>query len=73
MQLLDDQGERHRFQVMAATGADPGQAIAAAVVGAGLGLWELARNRASLEDVFINLTTEEPAPEPAVLEPAAHE
>lgn len=47
-----------RFQVT--TGSeDVGSAIAAQVVAQGLGLFELTRNRASLEDVFINLTTQE--------------
>ena len=47
-----------RFQVM--TGLeDLGSAITAQVVSEGLPLFELKRNRASLEDVFINLTTQE--------------
>ncbi|MEO0867580.1 MAG: ABC transporter ATP-binding protein [Cyanobacteria bacterium J06642_11] len=54
----------HRFQVVSATEEDPGSAIAAALINSELGLYELSRNRVSLEDVFINLTTEEPsAPE----------
>ena len=47
-----------RFQVMAGT-EDIGSAIANQVVAKGLSLFELKRNRASLEDVFINLTTDE--------------
>ncbi|MEM8614904.1 MAG: ABC transporter ATP-binding protein [Cyanobacteria bacterium P01_H01_bin.105] len=61
---LSDEGlpeNHHRFQVMAATEQDPGSAISWAIVNANLGLYELSRNRVSLEDVFINLTTEEPA------------
>lgn len=61
---LPDEGlaeNHHRFQVMAATEQDPGSDIAQAIVNANLGLYALARNRASLEDVFINLTTEEAA------------
>lgn len=47
-----------RFQVT--TGEeDIGSAIAQAVVSEGLGLFELNRNRASLEDVFINLTMQD--------------
>lgn len=43
------------------TGAeDVGSAIAAAVVTQGLALFELSRSRASLEDVFINLTMQDP-------------
>ena len=46
----------HRLQVVAAQGSDPGGAIAATLVNAELSLYELTRNRVSLEDVFINLT-----------------
>lgn len=57
----DDLGDNHhRFQLVAATEEDPGSAIAQAIINANLGLYELSRNRVSLEDVFINLTTEEP-------------
>ena len=42
---------------------DVGSAIASAVVTQGLELFELSRSRASLEDVFINLTMQEPAAE----------
>ncbi|NEP15562.1 MAG: ABC transporter ATP-binding protein [Leptolyngbya sp. SIO4C1] len=48
-----------RFQIIAGAGEDPGAAIAATVVQAGLGLYELTRNRVSLEDVFINLTMQD--------------
>ncbi|MGC1219012.1 MAG: ABC transporter ATP-binding protein [Phormidesmis sp.] len=49
-----------RFQVT--TGVeDLGSAIASQVVGQGLELFELSRNRASLEDVFIDLTMEDSA------------
>jgi len=37
----------------------PGRELAAAIVGAGLGLLEMRRIQASLEDVFLQLTTEE--------------
>lgn len=50
----------YRFQAMAATDEDPGSAIATAIINANFGLYELSRHRVSLEDVFINLTTEEP-------------
>ena len=57
---MADQGAtdpgRHRFLVTAPPTTDPGNAIASAVVQAGLGLFELKRDRVSLEDVFINLT-----------------
>ncbi|MGI8932959.1 MAG: hypothetical protein ACR2FS_02695, partial [Phormidesmis sp.] len=50
--------EHFRFQVTTA-GGDLGSAIAAQVVSQDLELFELSRNRASLEDVFINLTMQE--------------
>ena len=57
---MADQGAtdpgRHRFLVTAPSTTDPGSVIASAVVQAGLGLFELKRDRVSLEDVFINLT-----------------
>ncbi len=52
----------HRFKLRVTTeqGAESvGRAIAATVVGAGLGLEEMRRTQASLEDVFLQLTTEE--------------
>ncbi|MEL6398167.1 MAG: ABC transporter ATP-binding protein [Cyanobacteria bacterium J06607_6] len=55
---------RYRFTLKAAA-RDPGEAIAATLVRAGFGLCELRRHQASLEDVFLNLTTEE-AVEPSV-------
>lgn len=52
----------HRLQVRVdGQQGDPGSAIAATLVGAGLDLFELRRHRASLEDVFLNLTTEDSA------------
>ncbi|MEM6427143.1 MAG: ABC transporter ATP-binding protein [Cyanobacteria bacterium P01_D01_bin.128] len=54
----DDSGGhgRHRLLVAAPPNSDPGSAIALALIQAGLGLYELKRDRVSLEDVFINLT-----------------
>ena len=50
----------YRFEVATSAGtSDLGSAIAATIVGQGFELFELSRNRASLEDVFINLTTQE--------------
>ncbi|MCU0565962.1 MAG: ABC transporter ATP-binding protein [Oculatellaceae cyanobacterium Prado106] len=42
-------------------GSDPGRQIASTVVGLGMGLYEMKRVRVSLEDVFLELTTEEKA------------
>lgn len=52
--------DRHQVRVMGEPGtALAGEDIAAAIVGAGLGLHEMRRIQASLEDVFLQLTTEE--------------
>jgi ABC-2 type transport system ATP-binding protein len=60
--LADRLPEGHRiFQVSLGAGSDDlGGAIASSVVMQGLELFELSRSRASLEDVFINLTTQDP-------------
>lgn len=50
----------HRLQVLAELGTDPGRQVAARLVEAGLGLYELRRIRVSLEDVFLELTTQDP-------------
>ncbi|MBT9311134.1 ABC transporter ATP-binding protein [Leptothoe kymatousa] len=51
----------YRFQLVSATEDDPGSEIASAIINSDLGLYELSRNRVSLEDVFINLITEDPS------------
>jgi ABC-2 type transport system ATP-binding protein len=61
---------RYRFAVQTTTGTDPGEAIAATLIHAGFGLCELRRHQASLEEVFLNLTTKE-AEEMAPVAPAA--
>lgn len=55
---------RCRVRVISETDVDPGRDLAAVIVGSGLGLYEMRRTQASLEDVFLELTTEEKAPEP---------
>ncbi|MEO0946901.1 MAG: ABC transporter ATP-binding protein [Cyanobacteria bacterium J06641_5] len=50
---------RHRLQASVAPDCEPGREIAAALVGAGVGLYELRRSRPTLEDVFLKLTTQE--------------
>ncbi|WP_346290453.1 ABC transporter ATP-binding protein [Sphaerothrix gracilis] len=59
--LTDDTSgpQRHRLQIVAAADSDPGREIAANIVQAGLGLYQLRRSGATLEDVFINLTMQE--------------
>ena len=47
------------FRVEAAAQADPREAIAAALVGAGYGLVEMSARDLSLEDIFVHLVTEE--------------
>jgi ABC-2 type transport system ATP-binding protein len=49
-----------KLRVIAETSVEPvGRDIAATVVGSGLGLYEMRRVQATLEDVFLQLTTEE--------------
>jgi ABC-2 type transport system ATP-binding protein len=50
---------RSLIRIVSAPGAEPGRDIAAVTIGAGLGLHELRRTRATLEDVFLELTTQE--------------
>ncbi|MBE9063823.1 ABC transporter ATP-binding protein [cf. Phormidesmis sp. LEGE 11477] len=71
MRAADGLADGHsRFQVTTEAD-DVGSAIAAQVVEQGLGLFELSRHRASLEDVFINLTMQETARETGETVPAA--
>jgi ABC-2 type transport system ATP-binding protein len=58
------------FDVVSEEGRDIRRELAAAIVNQGWGLLELRAVRRSLEDVFLNLTTEEPAEAGAE---AAHE
>jgi ABC-2 type transport system ATP-binding protein len=50
---------RYRIRLSLEPNHDPGRDIAALIVGSGLGLYEMRRTRVSLEDVFLELTTEE--------------
>jgi ABC-2 type transport system ATP-binding protein len=50
---------RTLLQITCADDAEPGDKIAATIVNQGLGLQEMRRIRPSLEDVFLELTTEE--------------
>jgi ABC-2 type transport system ATP-binding protein len=50
---------RSLIRIVSAPGAEPGRDIAAVTIGAGLGLHEMRRTRATLEDVFLELTTQE--------------
>jgi ABC-2 type transport system ATP-binding protein len=51
--------DHHRLRVRGDGNATLGQEIAATLVNGGLGLHELRRQQASLEEVFLNLTTVE--------------
>lgn len=60
-----DLAEGHRrVRVMTQGDRDPGQAIAATIVGSGVGLYEMRRIRLSLEEVFLELTTQEADADP---------
>ncbi|NER94940.1 MAG: ABC transporter ATP-binding protein [Symploca sp. SIO1B1] len=50
---------RSLIRVISVPGTELGRDIAAVTVGAGLGLYELRRTSATLEDVFLDLTTQE--------------
>ena len=69
---LDLKGGIHLvLQVHTDDGRDLRREIASAVVARGWGLLELRQLRMSLEDVFLHLTTEEPAATAATEEAAA--
>ncbi len=53
--------ERSHLRVLAQSGIEIGHTLAATIVGAGLGLYEMRRLSATLEDVFLQLTREEQA------------
>jgi ABC-2 type transport system ATP-binding protein len=52
-------GERTSIHLTLDNGKEAGREIAATVINAGLGLYEMRRTRPSLEDVFLQLTTTE--------------
>jgi ABC-2 type transport system ATP-binding protein len=54
----DSEGHQ-RYSIATQTSEDVGKDLAKAIVSQDFGLYELRRNRASLEDVFLQLTTEE--------------
>jgi ABC-2 type transport system ATP-binding protein len=53
------QENRHRLRLTAGPTAEPAPEIVAALVSAGLGLYQMRPVQASLEDVFLEVTTEE--------------
>ncbi len=50
---------RAYIRVISEPGTEPGRDIVTILVGMGVGVYEMRRTRASLEDVFLQLTTEE--------------
>jgi gliding motility-associated transport system ATP-binding protein len=60
------------FEIDSETGHDVRRELAAAVVGRGWGLLEMRPMRMSLEEIFLHVTTEDVAAQPAVAE-ASHE
>ena len=76
--IADSRGNVTGFEVNSETGRDVRRELASAIVSRGMGLLELRPMRMSLEDVFLQLTTQEsqsqpePASAPALME-VAHE
>ncbi|BAU15170.1 ABC transporter-like protein [Leptolyngbya sp. NIES-3755] len=62
--------DRYSIRVVSESGTEPGREIARALVSHGVGLYEMRRVQASLEDVFLELTTEEKPVEDHVEEEA---
>jgi len=60
--------ERTVLKVVAAPGTEPGRDIVQVLVNMGIGVYEMRRTRPSLEDVFLELTTEEKKLEKSVEE-----
>ena len=50
---------RSLLRITSAPDAEPGRDIAAVTIGAGLGIHEMRRTRATLEDIFLELTMRE--------------
>lgn len=62
----ENRGDVNGFDVDTEKGADVRREVAAAIVRGGWGLLELRPMRMSLEDIFLSLTTQEPAPDSPV-------
>ncbi|MER3434976.1 MAG: MFS transporter [Leptolyngbya sp. ERB_1_1] len=60
--------QRYRVRVVSQSGTEPGREIATELVRNGIGLYEMRRMQASLEDVFLELTTEEKTVEDSISE-----
>ncbi|MBZ8180561.1 ABC transporter ATP-binding protein [Oscillatoria salina] len=69
--LTETSESRSLISIISEVGTEPGREIAAAIVNSGLGLCEMIRTRPTLEDVFLELTTQESVadtPTPAIPE-----
>ena len=55
----DSLADRYRLRALCEPDLESGREIAAAIIASGFGLCEMRRNRATLEDVFLKLTTAE--------------
>ncbi|WP_413164129.1 ABC transporter ATP-binding protein [Capilliphycus salinus ALCB114379] len=64
--LLEPQENRTQLQIFCEPNTEPGPEIVAACVSCGFNLYEMRRTRASLEDVFLQLTTQQTTPEETV-------
>jgi ABC-2 type transport system ATP-binding protein len=60
--VLVDNINRSTIRISCKPNAEPGREIANLIVSQGLGLYEMRRTRPTLEDVFLNLITEESTP-----------
>jgi ABC-2 type transport system ATP-binding protein len=57
---LPNYPDRHLINITCKPNTEPGKDLAAIIINQGLSLYELRRTRPSLEDIFLELTTEEP-------------
>jgi ABC-2 type transport system ATP-binding protein len=64
---------RSKIQIVSRSNSEPGREIANLIISKGLGLYEMRRTRATLEDVFLNLIVEESASESPQSETSLHE
>lgn len=62
-------GERTILKIGSEPGTEPGRDIVQVLVNMGIGVYEMRRTRPTLEDVFLELTTEEKKLEASVEEP----
>jgi ABC-2 type transport system ATP-binding protein len=67
VEVADHRAGIDGFEVESARGTDIRRDIARAVVTSGWGLLELRPMRLSLEEIFLQVTTDESAPPPAVV------